>query len=118
MSFDLGVWQGHGAPTAAEASRIYAAFCRGETSPRVVQNSPAVEAFYQDLTEQWPEAGNVDPSPWSSPLHHAPSHVLMSCVWSQAETVFPIIAELAARRGLVLFDPQSEEVYLPENTEE
>jgi len=118
MTFDLGVWKTNGSLTATEASRVYASFCRGELPVRVVQNSPAVEAFYQDLIEKWPETGNADSSPWAAPLHHTASHVLMSCVWSKAEDVCLFVAELAGRHGLVLFDPQSEEVYLPDEEEE
>ena len=118
MSFDLGVWQSNEALTAAEASRIYGSFCHSEIPARVVQDSPAVEAFYADLIGKWPETGNRDLSPWAGPLHHSGSCVLMSCFWPKAESVYPFVAELAARHGLVLFDPQSEEVYSPESTEE
>ncbi len=118
MTFDLGVWQVNGSITAAEASGIYASFCRGETPVRVLRNSPAVEAFYEDLMEKWPDTVDRNLSPWSGPLHHSSSHVLMSCVWSKAESVYSFVAELAASHELVLFDPQSEEVYLPESTDE
>ena len=118
MNFDLGIWQAEGPLSAAEASRIYASFCRAETPARVVRNSPAVNAFYADLIAKWPETGNKELCPWSGPLHHSASHVLLSCVWSKAENVLLQVAEVASRHGLVVFDPQSEEVYLPETEDE
>lgn len=118
MNFDLGVWESNGPTSAAEASRTYASFCRGETPPRVVQNSRAVEAFYDDLLTKWTETTSRDISPWAAPPHYSPSHVLMFCNWSKAEAVFPFIAALASAHGLILFDPQSEEVYLPEAEDE
>ena len=125
-SYDLGIWQSEGPLSAAEASHIYSAFCRGENPPRVPRNSPAVTAFYADLTTQWPDAqssddprkrkhtGTPDLGPWAAPINHTDSRVLLSCHWSAAETVCAFVDRLANHHGLVLFDPQTEEVYLPE----
>jgi hypothetical protein len=40
--------------------------------------------------------------------------VVMSCVWSMADEVAFAVRELAKKHGLVLFDPQSDRVSLPE----
>lgn len=113
-TYDLGIWQSEGPITAAQASHIYASFCRGENPPRAIRPSPAVAAFYADLikhlTEQRP-----DDSPWAAPVNHNDARVLLSCHWSEAETVCAFVDRLANHHGLVLFDPQSEEVYLPES---
>ena len=121
-TYDLGIWQTEGPLSAAEASHIYASFCRGENPPKVVRNSPAIAAFYADLTTQWPDldprqrkhTGTPDVSPWAAPINHTDSRVLLSCHWSEAETVCAFVDRLANHHGLVLFDPQTEEVYLPE----
>jgi len=38
----------------------------------------------------------------------------MPCVWSMAEDVEAFVRDLATKHGLVLFDPQSGTVSLPE----
>lgn len=70
-------------------------------------------AFYAELIEKWPE-GNDDASPWSSRLNHSADHVLMACKWEKAEEVYMFAQDLAERHGLVLYDPQSDEVHAPE----
>ena len=117
MSFDLGVWHSEMSVSSDEASRIYAALCRKERPSRALTASPAVRAFYQELMEVWPATrlGNTGPSPWSHAPHHSDDHVLLSCEWSRAEEVFLFVQGLAEKHGLIFFDPQSEEVYLPDH---
>jgi hypothetical protein len=121
-TYDLGIWQTKGSLTAGEASHVYASFCRGENPPHAVRHSAAVAAFYHDLTSQWPDlaprqrkhTGESIGSPWAAPLNLADNSVLLSCNWSDAETVCAFVDRLANLHGLVLFDPQAEEVYLPD----
>jgi hypothetical protein len=117
MSFDLGVWHSEVSVSSDEASRIYASLCRKEKPPRAITASPAIESFYQELTETWPDtqASKTNSSPWSYALQHSDDHVLLSCEWSRAVEVFPFVQQLAEKHGLVFFDPQSEEVYLPDH---
>ena len=110
-TYDLGIWQSEGPVTAAQASHIYASFCRGENPPRAIRPSPAVAAFYADLITQWPD----DDSLWAAPVNQDDARVLLSCHWSEAETVCAFVDRLANHHGLILFDPQAEEVYLPES---
>lgn len=120
MSFDLGVWSSNSAVAERRATQIYEGLCRGERRSELIV-SPAVAAFYQELTDKWPEIDAVAEDqddtavcPWSCALDHSDDHVLMSCVWSQAENVYPYVQVLARKHGLVFFDPQSDEVYLPD----
>jgi hypothetical protein len=102
---------------------MYASFCRGENPPRALSNSAALTAFYADLTAQWPDldprkrkqTGTADVGPWAAPINHTENRVLLSCRWSEAEIICAFLDRLANHHGLVLFDPQTEEVYLPES---
>jgi hypothetical protein len=120
MSFDLAVWHTPTRLTDAQAGDLYAALCEPENDglpPR-----PAVEAFYADLTTRYPEVDKVpdelvddhDYSPWSCALDRSPGHVLMPCVWSQAENVFWFVRGLAARHGLAVYDPQEGRIHYPD----
>ena len=107
MTFDVGVWHSEITVSSGEASHIYASLCRGERPGRGVAPSPAVNAFYQELTGEWPEIESI------CKLNRSDDHVALSCDWSKAEEVCLLIQHLAEKHGLLFFDPQSEEVYLP-----
>ena len=119
MSFDLAVWYSDAAPTGQQAANIYGNLC--DQKPVEISAKPAVDAFYHELIAKWQEIDTVpeefvddlDSCPWSCALDHTPVCVIMSCVWSRAATVAVFVAELAAKHGLVLFDPQSGTVILP-----
>lgn len=117
MSFDLGIWHSEKSVSSDEASRIYASLCRQEKPHRALTASPAVSAFFEELTGVWPDtsARKTSESPWAHALQHSADHVLLSCEWTRAEEVFTLVQQLAEKHGLVFFDPQSEEVYLPDH---
>jgi hypothetical protein len=83
---------------------------------------PAVDAFYVELTARYPEIDTVsddriddhDYCPWSCALDRSPGHVLMPCVWSQAENVERFVRALAAKHGLAVYDPQQSQVFYPD----
>ncbi|MBV9307347.1 MAG: hypothetical protein JOZ45_14470 [Acidobacteriaceae bacterium] len=108
MTFDGGVWHSEISLSSGEASHIYAALCRGELPGRGVTPSPAVDAFYEELTSDWPEIGPI------CKLNRSNAAVVFSCDWSKAKEVHLLFQHLAQKHGLIYFDPQSEEVYLPE----
>jgi len=103
-----------------EAANTYIRLCEGDTGG-VVPN-PAVDAFYQELVSVHPEIDDVpdekiddqDYCPWSIAHDRSPGHVIMSCVWSKAEYCLDLIASLAHKHGLALFDPQSETIVYPD----
>jgi hypothetical protein len=106
MSFDLAVWNSDFSTAARRAPAIYDALCKGACASQLTP-SPNVTEFYNDLMAMWPESDFVK-------LDHSERHVLVSCEWSKAEEVYILVRELARTHGLVFFDPQSDEVTLPE----
>lgn len=119
MNFDLGVWKGREGLSPISASFVYDSLCRGEQPAEALAAQAALHDFYEELIAIWPEVPSgsmrrpVD-SPWSGPLHRSDYSVLLSCDWQHAEVVLALITRLAARHGLSVFDPQSEELYLPD----
>jgi hypothetical protein len=120
MSFDLGVWHPLTRLTDAEAGELYVSLC--DYGIGGVTSHPAVDAFYAELTARYPEIDTVpddriddhDYCPWSCALDRSPAHVIMSCVWPQAENVERTVRELAAKHGLAAFDPQQGKVFYPD----
>jgi hypothetical protein len=121
MSFDLGVWHSDGPLTNEEAGDIYLRLC--EDWPHLEGDSADVIAFYEELIGHWPEidsipeenVGNFDICPWSCALDHSGEAVVMACVWSKADEVFAFVSQLADKHKLVLFDPQANQVSLPDH---
>ena len=122
MSFDLGVWYPQTRIGNKEASELYVRLCDGDTNG-VVPNS-AIDAFYAELTGRHPEIDTIpeekvddhDYCPWSCKLDHSPGHVIMSCVWPKAPHVGQLVASLARKHGLAVYDPQSDRVTYPDGT--
>jgi hypothetical protein len=120
MSFDLAVWYSHRPLRNEEAGEIYVQLC--EQWPSLEGENLSVAAFYDELTKRWPEIDTVpddkvddtDYCPWSCALNHSGMAVVMPCVWSKADDVAEFVHKLAQKHGLVLYDPQTGIVYLPE----
>ena len=93
MSFDLGVWYPQKRLTDEEAGALYGNLCESRIDG--VTPHPAVDAFYAELTARYPEIDTIpedriddhDYCPWSCAPDRSPGHVIMPCVWSQAENV-------------------------------
>jgi hypothetical protein len=122
MSFDLGVWYPHERLTNAAAGNLYGSLCEGTSeSPKP---HPAVDNFYHELTAKHPEIddvpddriGDFEFSPWSCTFDRSPGHIIMSCVWPQADYVDALVKELARKHGLAVYDPQSERIFYPDDT--
>ena len=122
MSFDLGVWYPQKLIPNEEAAELYVRLCDGDASG--VAPHSAIDAFYAELTTKHPEIDSIPEEkiddhaycPWSCKLDHAPTHVIMSCVWSQATSVHQLVKELTRKHGLALYDPQSKEVVYPDGS--
>lgn len=120
MSFDLAVWHTDEPLTSERAAEIYLRLCHDW--PYLNGNSAAVTAFYEELTGRWHEIdiipehhiGDFDHCPWSCALSRSGMAVVMTCVWSEAAAVAEFVERLARKHGLLLFDPQSNRVVLPE----
>jgi hypothetical protein len=119
MSFDLGVWHTPGNLIDKQAGNLYAALCESQIDG--VTPHPSVDAFYDELLVRHPQIDTVpddrlddhDYCPWSAALDRSPRHVLMPCVWSQAENVERFVRRLAGKHGLVVYDPQTGRVSNP-----
>ena len=114
MSFDLGVWDKQLGTTAD----IYLKLCESQLTPE--GSSQALNDFYEELTRRWPEldtipedrVGDFDYCPWSCAIDRSGMHVIASCVWPKAQDVAVYVGKLAAERGLVLYDPQGDDIYI------
>ncbi|UWM49134.1 hypothetical protein N0X72_08900 [Streptomyces carpaticus] len=111
MSFDLAFWYQSFSPTAESAARVYSQLTEGHV--REVEESPAIEAFCQDVYSIYPDMTerNMHDSPWASPLYVTGGCVIAAVSWSRSDEVCPVLLELASRHGLVAYNPQTREVY-------
>jgi hypothetical protein len=77
-----------------------------------------VAGFFDALRARYPDIdtasdAEVDESPWASGFEVSDDHVLLNIRWKAPDDVIMAIVELAAEHGLVLYDPQGDEVHLP-----
>jgi hypothetical protein len=108
------VWVGEAPATDAEARNTYLRMASEYLeSDETFEPHPALVAFCDELLSHWPDittdAG--DDSPWSDgPLANNITGPLFyfGMSYSQADDAIPWIVQVARRRGLVCFDPQSE----------
>ena len=122
MSCDFAVWFPHQRLSDSEAGDLFGQLLGGDT--RGVQPHPAVDAFYAELIAKHPEINTLpverlddsDYCPWSGPIDHSPGHVIVQCVWSQAENAYRQVHNLARKHGLAVFDPQSNSVTYPDDS--
>ena len=96
----------------AEQARAMAARCRRFAAHAEGEVDDRIAAFYEALVTRFPP--DSPDSPWMAALDAGIDHVIMNLSWSERSApAFEAIQELAAEHGLVLFDPQSEDAYLP-----
>ena len=122
MSFDLFVWYPQKRISNEQAGELYIRVCDGDIT--AVEPHPTIDAFYSELTTKYPEIDTVpvekmdkhDFCPWSCKIDHSPSHVVMSCVWSEATYVHQFVQDLARKHGLAIYDPQSDVVTYPDGS--
>ena len=123
MSCDFGILSINEKLTNEEASELYGALCEGDTSG--VIPSARIDAFYEELTSKHPEIDdipeeeidNTDLCPWSIAFDRSPGHLIVSCVWTKADYVYDLVAELARKHQLALFSPQAELIVYPDGSE-
>ena len=123
MSCDYGVWSSEPRLSNKEAGELYIRLCEGQ--PTSLPASPAIAAFYVELTAKHPEIDDVsedqledkDLCPWSCAFDRSDGHVIMCCIWPKAEYVGQLVEGLAAKHGLAFYDPQSERVRYPGQAE-
>lgn len=112
MSYDLAVWEGPEPADDAEAVELFERLVAERDADPERPPTPAIAAFVQDLTNQWPEPpdmSDVD-APWAAyPLIYEAwgpfLHFAVLLDW--AEEVMTVGERLARARHLVCFDPGS-----------
>ena len=78
-----------------------------------------MRAVIDQCSTRWPgedAAGKWVEAPWASwPLVRdtAPPVIEVNVQWDYASAMIPALIEIAARHGIVLFDPQTSMIHLP-----
>ena len=118
MSYDLAVWQGDPADDAAAAAEyaarmdaMEAALEQGRPGPEA---TPTIRAFVEAALARYPELheSSGDECPWASaPLlgEAFGDFICFPLTYSGAEFARDELAGIAARLGLVCYDPQVEQ---------
>lgn len=122
MSYDLAVWHGprpadHFAATEEFQERMEAAgaefeqrMAAGADDGDTAQAGPAILDFLAELTARYPDTEPDDADgPWAStPLSGDASsdYAYLCMTTAHLDEAVPFIASVAARRGLVCYDPQ------------
>ena len=111
------MWHSETDLSAKEASKLYLRLCKQESVP--AEQHGHVAAFHSELCGRYPEIDTlpeeeVDTCPWSY-AHDKPGfHVIMCLNYGgELEIASQFVMDLAAKHGLVCFDPQGPNVYLP-----
>ena len=115
VSFDLAVLA---MDELADAAAARAMFERCNTSVSHAEGEPddRIAGFYEQLRSRFPDHGpSTRDSPWMMmPLATGIDHVIMHLSWSpRSDAAVTAIMELAAEYRLVIWDPQSQDAYLP-----
>jgi hypothetical protein len=106
MGSDFAVWFPTRRLTNEQAGELYGQLCEGNT--RGVRPSPAVDAFFEELTS------STDPAVWSVPFERSAGHVVMSCIASKSAEVGRLVRKLALQHGLAVYEPDPGVVTYPE----
>ena len=115
MSFDLAVFDFGSAPNAEDVAERYGELVEeSDESPQ----STRIDAFIAECASRWPglTGDDSEDSPWASlPLEAQRSGggFVANIVWSKAEEMRVEWKRMAERHGLVLYDPQEDEIVVP-----
>lgn len=114
MSYDFCVFYTIEPLTHDDAGELYQALVGAEV-PSTVEPSPPIAAFLAELTGRYPDIDDVAESevannPWAGGFEVGQGHVAMTIRPARAPEVGRLVVELAARHGLVCFDPQEGEI--------
>jgi hypothetical protein len=118
MSFDLGFWHEDRPITVQQAAKVYGQLCEGNAA--VVTQHPALALFLHDLTQHYPPIGSYADEeqeharcPWSCAWDLTPGSAIVCMRWSYAQELTSRLLQMASTYGLVCYNPQRDEVYLP-----
>jgi hypothetical protein len=96
---DVVVWRAPGPASSAEAAARYAEL---RASP-LGAFDPAVASFVRELRRTSPDPES--PVSWDEALTVATDAVIVHVVWPRRRRVMDLVALLAARHGLVCYEP-------------
>lgn len=117
MSFDLAVLAPAPDMDAAAVRRMFGQ-CAAAVDHQEGEPDSRITAFYEQLRSVYPDHGpdsETPASPWSSaPLDVGIDHVIMQLSHRPVSTpAVDVILKLASRHRLAVYDPQSDDAYLP-----
>jgi hypothetical protein len=110
VSLDLAVWEGPRPRNDREAARALDEWMRFLERDEGVEATPAIGAFMHDLLARFPMTEDED-GPWAMgpvPGDVAGGIAYLTMTFSAPEELCELIPVLAARHGLVCYDPQAE----------
>ena len=115
MSYDLAVWTSDHRLSTREAAQRYGLLDQSHDAEEV---DPRIEGFFSELSKRFPSLeslpeSELDNAPWSVSPTPAADHVSLAISWSRAKDVFSVTQALAQKWDLVLFCPQTGNVYHP-----
>jgi len=119
MSYDLAVWFADRILSDEQALQQYHELCDENISD--LTPHPSIGNFYLELYKIYPEIDDVpddklrdfDFSPWSVEYELSDRHLMLSCVWSHADSLHDLVLDLAKKHGLAVFDPQKIKIHYP-----
>lgn len=109
MTFDLLVWPVDRALSAEEAMAM--ANTLNTTLPFGIGHDKRLDPFIAEIKRRYPGLGGPDGPPCEFDVHR--DHIFLGVSWSAVETLVPVVADIAWRTGLAVFDPQQGLVGLP-----
>ncbi len=111
VSYDLAVWEGP-TPTSAEALETFESMYNTYMESSVpVEATPAIHHYVEALLQRWPDLTETERTVWADgPLigNASGPMIYFAMVWSHHKEASAFAVHLAARHGLVCFDPQRE----------
>ena len=111
MSYDIAVWEGVRPATDDAAVTVYEDHYERYIVEQTVPPTSRIQQYVAALLERWPDVEAAESSPWSDgPLlgNASGPMVYLGIVYSRADDVSPVVADVAAEHGLVCFDPQTQ----------
>ena len=112
MSFDLRVYPPSGPATLDGVYQLADADEEAPSDEDRPAPSPEMASFLAELERGWPSSEDgFEASPWSSwPLWQpiTGGGTDLNIRWPHADTMLAAILEIAARTGVIVFDPQSD----------
>lgn len=115
MSMTLILWKAPVVHDPDEAKKLLEPFYDHEDDG-AFEPSGEIALFREQLLSVYPfdPSGNSS-SPWADPPEETDRLLLLSIRWSAESPILADVVALARKHGLVLYDPQGPDVFLPDD---